>query len=326
MIETVSKTRKSKYLEDKILQRNFPLGIEPKIFKLNITNICNLSCSTCPYSKITYPQGYMSEKLFDKILDRDLEENSYIELFNFGEPFLHPKIGLFTQLLDQKNIHTLISTNGNVGHEKVEEVLGNTNIRLLVAIDSLRQEIYEKVRKKGDVEKVFKFIDLCEEYRQFDEQVKLLVVSTPFNQEYFDEVVEEYVDSFPVIKRPADTFGGEVSNEVSTHTVMDKPVERVPCVFPFINCCVEWDGSVSACCFDYNLELRYGNLKKNSLKELWNMRPWKEFRQAMLKGDLEKYPRCQKCDGWRNVLYDEKNYWRLVSEDKENYYYFKEDK
>ncbi len=321
---TVSKSWRNTNTDLRILQRDFPLGTYPKIFKLNITNICNLNCIMCPHHKISKPKGYMIEELFTTIVGRDILPGQYVELFNYGVPFLHPRLVEFCEILRKKNVNVLISTNCSVAYHKIEDVLSNENVRILACLESLDHDIYHKMTG-GNLNSVLEFIELAKKHRRFRDQVTILTVETYLNRGHSELVRKGYGDEFPVVRRLSDSFGGNIDDSIVFDGEGDKPVNRVPCVFPFVNCAVDWDGKVGWCCFDYDTPIPYGDLNDNSLKEIWDGPVWTELRERHLTLDLQGTI-CEKCTGWRDVLYNEKSYYRLVAENAYYYYYSSEDK
>jgi len=325
LVVEISKTQKYTDTDLRILQRDFPLGEYPHIFKLNITNICNYSCIMCPHDKITKQKGLMDPELFNTIVKRDILPGQYLELFNYGEPFLHPKLVEFCKTLQDKNVDTLISTNCSVGHDKLKGVLYNENVRLLACLESLDPVVYQRITG-GRLDKVLQFIELARRYARFDDQVTILVVETQLNRGHSEEIREEYEDEFLVVRRLADSFGGNIPDSIVFDGEGDNPVQRVPCAFPFVNCAVDWDGKVGWCCYDYNTPKPYGDLNHQSLKEIWEGPVWTNLRRLHLSLNLDGTI-CKRCSsGWRDVLYERDLYYRLVDEDEKNYYYYTEDK
>ena len=69
------------------------------------------------------------------------------------------------------------------------------------------------------------------------------------------------------------------------------------CEFPWTSLTVMADGSVVPCTQDYNLELKFGNVKESSLEEIWNSTKYKEFREMHITGKFPKGFKCvEKCD------------------------------
>lgn len=86
-------------------------------FKLNIDIVdgCNIKCVTCPRGNGTIPTTSARMKLerFDGLLSKLVREVdlSVVELFNWTEPFLHPRLDGFVSLLKKWKIAPVISTN-----------------------------------------------------------------------------------------------------------------------------------------------------------------------------------------------------------------------
>lgn len=67
------------------------------------------------------------------------------------------------------------------------------------------------------------------------------------------------------------------------------------CPFSFYNLIVNPDGEVTACCADWKRKLVFGDLKKQSFKEIWTGDILKRFWIDMLKGNKSSYEMCAKC-------------------------------
>ena len=67
------------------------------------------------------------------------------------------------------------------------------------------------------------------------------------------------------------------------------PIEKATtsktfCIYPWIHQYVGPDGEVKPCCIYQPNNSGLGNIKKNSLKEIWNNDPTKQLRLDMLNG------------------------------------------
>jgi radical SAM protein with 4Fe4S-binding SPASM domain len=52
-------------------------------------------------------------------------------------------------------------------------------------------------------------------------------------------------------------------------------------------CVVTWDGLVVPCCFDKDATHRMGDLKKDTLREVWRNQTYRDFRQKILRSRAE---------------------------------------
>ena len=85
---------------------------------IEITNICNLSCSFC--SKVEKPLRSMTIKEFSHILSEIKPFTDTIYLHVKGEPLLHPDLEEFLSLATKYNMNVNITTNGVLFPKKVE--------------------------------------------------------------------------------------------------------------------------------------------------------------------------------------------------------------
>lgn len=76
------------------------------------------------------------------------------------------------------------------------------------------------------------------------------------------------------------------------------------CVLPWIHMHIWPNGNVMPCCIADSNDV-YGNVKNNTIKEVWNSDKYKTLRKAMLAG--EKLPSCNRC----YELEDSTNIWTL---------------
>jgi MoaA/NifB/PqqE/SkfB family radical SAM enzyme len=89
---------------------------------IEITNACNLACDFCPRTE-RLPE-FMSKDTFGKILDQIKEHTEHIYFHVKGEPLLHPEIGTFLDICNEKGFQVNITTNGTLIH-KVKDMIMN---------------------------------------------------------------------------------------------------------------------------------------------------------------------------------------------------------
>lgn len=79
---------------------------------IEITNICNMSCSFCP--KTDRPGAYLSLENFRHILEKIKSYTEYIYLHVKGEPLLHKDIHEFIALAESFGMKVNITSNGTI--------------------------------------------------------------------------------------------------------------------------------------------------------------------------------------------------------------------
>ena len=59
---------------------------------------------------------------------------------------------------------------------------------------------------------------------------------------------------------------------------------------------INWDGTISACCSDYDNLMLAGDIKNNTLEEIWNGRKMRYYRRMLKNTRHAELPLCKNCD------------------------------
>ncbi|WP_315114563.1 radical SAM protein [Clostridium intestinale] len=91
---------------------------------IEITNVCNLSCSFCPET-LRKPE-FIKIDAFSKILDDIKPYGEYIYFHIKGEPLLHPELETLLDISFEKGVKVNLTTNGTL-ITKVKDILLNAS-------------------------------------------------------------------------------------------------------------------------------------------------------------------------------------------------------
>ena len=136
---------------------------KPYWLTVDPTNACQLKCPFCPTGagRNVRPKGSMGVAEFRRILETLGPSLIHIDFMNWGEPLLNA--GVFDMISEAKSyrIDTMLSTNLNALAEEGARKLVDSGLdRLVVSVDGLTQETYEKYRVGGDYAKVLRNLRL----------------------------------------------------------------------------------------------------------------------------------------------------------------------
>ena len=99
---------------------------------LEITNVCNLSCTFC--HKTVREKRFMTDAEFDSLTDRLRGRVRYLYFHLMGEPTLHPSLNDFIKSAKSKGFLPIITTNGSrlatVGDSLIEAMPYKISISL----------------------------------------------------------------------------------------------------------------------------------------------------------------------------------------------------
>jgi MoaA/NifB/PqqE/SkfB family radical SAM enzyme len=129
----------------------------PVCLYLEVTNRCNLLCTTCPrtYAELE-PPADMSWGLFTRIVDQ-VGGLSRAVLHGVGEPMLVRNLPKMVRYLKERGVYVLFNTNGTVLNEKNGRALVEAGLdELRVSLDASNAASYLKVRGKDYFHRILK--------------------------------------------------------------------------------------------------------------------------------------------------------------------------
>ena len=129
-------------------------------FDIDIVGGCNLRCPTCPVGNlpdIRVAKGYMQPSLLEQIVRKAIQECNrlQISLYNWTEPFIHPKLGEMIRVVRSHDLRCLVSSNLNI-IKNIDDVMAADPTRLRTSVSGFSQETYGITHKSGDIDLVKK--------------------------------------------------------------------------------------------------------------------------------------------------------------------------
>jgi len=130
------------------------LHIHPSVMTLKrvyveVTNKCNLNCSTCMRNVWDVKYGYMPDETFDRILLSFQDQPNKPELFlgGYGEPLSHPRVLGMIERAKKLGHRVSLITNGILLTEQVTRKLIHLELDMIwVSLDGASPECYTDVR------------------------------------------------------------------------------------------------------------------------------------------------------------------------------------
>jgi len=293
--------RRLKY-EDKRLRRDgssvrgekLPPLVTAKPFvidNIELTNRCPMRCVMCPRTKhMTRSQGYMDFEVFEKVIDEYLAVNMTaaredgVYLHHFGESIMHPDFDRFIRHANERRVATRISINPLMLKERNRErLLAADPAMIMISLDGHDDESFYRIRGvknayRLSVERLHAFLRRKVESGNRS-KVELSMIDFAANAESIDELrdywgsvegIDEFViKSFTTWDGSAPEING-FSSLLVDNEARRKAHSRPACNMPWRKLTVTWDGDVVPCCYDYNKKLVLGNVRHQSLSEIWN--------------------------------------------------------
>lgn len=239
---------------------------------VEISNICNLSCSFCPGTVRTPRRMSLNE--FKIVLTKIKTYTDYIYFHLLGEPLCHPELESFLKIAEDMQFKVIITTNGTL-LSKSEEILLNSasHYKTVISLHS-----FEANDNKNSFEKYLKD---CFEYAKSAENKKIVVLRLWNNggkDSLNDEILAKLENYFP---KPwsEERNGTRIGNKIFLQygDKFDWPTlesdninEKVFCYGLRDQIGILADGTVVPCCLDNNGEINLGNIFKDDLEAIIN--------------------------------------------------------
>ncbi len=231
---------------------------------IETTTYCNLRCKFCPNSK--YERGLLENKklmdadLFKKIID-DLSEIRFrgnVDLYYYGEPLTDERLPEFVEYARKKlpKANIEINSNGFLLTLEIYKVLVEKGL------DKINVTQYTKVEPQGTL-KVMHHLNT-------HHNMKKIITYRVLNENELSN------------------RGGEIELEVSPN------YERPICRYPNAPQSIDYAGNWVLCCNDYHSTVKFGNLRHESLMDIWKKLYFKKIRKETRNG-IFNLPICKEC-------------------------------
>lgn len=257
--------------------------IEKPLFRwidIETINRCNGGCSFCQVNRFQKQRPFhkMSREMFYGIINElaELEFDGYVALYGNNEPFIDDRIVELAKYTREKlpNAFIFVTTNGTLLSLDIFKKI----------IPYLNRLSVDNYLGKGKPENIAKIWSYCKENGLLD------------NVTYFE--ISENAERF--------SRAGDSPNSKVYYT------KEMLCPLPFVSIHVTAGGSVKLCCNDPLGHNVMGDVKKNSLREIWFGRKFEFYRNALKEG-RSGISTCRFCNTvdirelWKNNIYFNEN-------------------
>lgn len=288
----------------------------PYRYRLEPTNICNLRCPACATGLgiLGRRNGRMPLDQYRRIIDQIAPYAYTLYLFYYGEPLLHPQIFDMIRYAEDQKIHVIINSHMNhFSPEMAQEMVASRLGRINISLDGSTQEVYEKYRVGGQLQKVLDHTRLLVEEKKrqksFFPLINLRFLVTKQN-EHQVESSRQLAHELGVTFTPAQFFfdfndPAEVEKWLPTgHNLQDyvhaaEYDETDHCADLWETLTVYWDGSTALCCWFNHPEHTVANLFEQPLAEIWNSPPFVHGRKVFTNTPPDQLldTTCKECRG-----------------------------
>ncbi len=272
----------------KWLRRDRVWGM-PYRYNIDPSNICNLRCPLCPTGLGTLGRkhGRLTLDRFQQVIDQITPFAYVVELYNWGEPFLHPAIFELIHYASSRKIAVRVSSNLNhFSPGMAEQAVASGLDAIIVSVDGATPETYEKYRRAGHLPDVLRNLRLLVEAKKKAKSHKpfitLRVLVNRHNEHELEALrllaAELKVDAFTVGTLFVDTTNPAQIREwlptdqkLSFYDYSAPKIENVwHCSDLWEGMTINWDGGLAPCCWLHKKEHDFQDASGAPLNQIWN--------------------------------------------------------
>lgn len=286
----------------------------PFIINIDPSERCNFRCKFCPTGDLDLMKNTkgrlvepMSFELYRKIIDDICEFDEPIKvlrLYKDGEPLINKHFVDMIRYAKEKGCCKKVDTTTNASLLTPELSLAIIDAgldRINISIEGVTREQYKEFSDYDiDLDKLVENIKFFYDNRKQCEMIVKIngdMLSEEEKQKFYDmfgNITDGiYIESIMSCWSNFELNGVEVNEEQGIYKQEINEVDVCPYVF--YSFAINPDGSTSSCFLDWARKLILGNVKEQSVKELWESKDLKDLQISFLKGNRKSHPICGDC-------------------------------
>ena len=268
------------------------------------TNCCNAHCVMCPRETLTRKCGFMEFGLFEKIIKEvsGAARKPVVHLHGYGEPLLDESLPERIRLAKACGIKdTYIVTNASLLLPETSRKIISAGLdRMKISFYGTDEESYRATMEGLDfgvaVHNVQEFVRIRKGLRK--RNPKLILQYLP--QESNKARTREFRSLWRSVLNHSigDRLSCSSLHNYGGGRAYNRTRDRIAsvCFYPWSAMSVLWDGRTVTCCMDYNGVQETGDLRSQSVTEIWNGPVMSATRKRFGKLEYDGYPACLQCD------------------------------
>jgi MoaA/NifB/PqqE/SkfB family radical SAM enzyme len=283
----------------RIKSKTNDLGQFPAELSIETINLCNARCTICAHPDMRRKKSLMDTSLANGLIEQAAQSKlQKLFLSGFGEPLLDKRLPEFVALAKSRGINDIgIVTNGYLLTPDIAGILIESGLtEIVISIDGFTAESYEKIRLGLKFDRLVKNIQQLSSLKNRSKvRVRLSCVDlvTNHNQKKIaHRLFGRYVDGIDF--RQAQGWTALYGQQIAFRTPHFIP-NPIPCRYLWDSMSVYIDGTVPACCLDYEAKGVMGNAAETPLSDIWNGNRFADYRQAHLEGRKSELEPCHGC-------------------------------
>lgn len=258
----------------------------PYFYIIEITNRCNIRCPACPWHTcMTRKIHDMTFEEYSIILEKIAPYAKIVCFYVMGEPLLNPDWYRIVKATHNRGIKTIISSNGMLLKENIDEIFSSRLDYLQVAIDGKDAETHEAYRIGSDYSKIIASLRMISEIKKKRgytlPEVVVQTLVTKQNENQIQTIQKQMKDLGVGFKLKKMHYGRtsivEEKNKLNFMPTKDEYIrmEGKSYYTKGVKCpemqymVILSNGIVVPCCVDFDAKQVMGNIFQESISDIW---------------------------------------------------------
>ena len=303
-----------------LLPLEMPIGL-----CLEPVNLCNFKCTCCPVSLLDYKSvvkdvGMMDLDLYKKILGdiKVMGKLKKLNLYGDGEPLLHKNIPDMVRLAIQEDVAFPISITSNASlltEELAVRLIESGLHYFRASVYSVREKRHAEItRSSTSVTDIFnnikRFVEIRDKLKSKTPYIYVKMIDTYSREnddflKLYSPIADEANIETPMNWNSYDNI--DLISKVDPNQKTDQTLiqgfynqrgasgyKRI-CTTAFHSLNIKHNGDVVICIVDWNKGTKVGNIKEQSLSEIWFGEELRQFRSMHVENRRSENISCRNC-------------------------------
>ncbi len=292
----------------------------PIVYNIETTNRCNMRCKMCPRTTMMtrkiedidretfisvieqlHPhspeewnkwKSYCERKYGIRECDEASENHFFlyiiskvIQLHGYGDPLLDKHMHEYVSLLHERGFYSYFSCNpANINLDLTYKMLDAGLDYIKYSIESVDDSVHKSIR--GEMSNFTESYKKIQEVLQYKHNrnlnttivITMLDLNRTNQKEDYDKLLEAFKDMDVYIYLKSEDCQWYRKDFHGTKSIHWSEI----CKHPWMTMTIKSNGEATMCMEDFNNAIVLGDVHKNSLQEIWNDEPYKNFRKQHL--------------------------------------------
>lgn len=288
----------------------------PVIYNIETTNACNMKCEMCPRTTLmTRRIETLDQGIFENIVDQiipfsakewkiwesfveekykiapdEMNENHFflyiipkvIQLHGYGDPLLDKRIADRVKILSEKGFSTYFSCNpANIDINKNLEIFDNGLDYIKYSIETVDDALHKKIRGEASnfSESYKRLLKLLKEKEKHNCKTTVVITMLDLHRSNQRDEFEKLSKAFEGLNvyiylksQDQQWYQNKYEGTKSVHW-------SEFCQHSWMSMTIKSNGEAAMCMEDFNNEIILGDVRKESLHEIWNGEKYRQFRR-----------------------------------------------